>query len=257
MMEALKASILGSPEIFGSVDYGRKYSLNFLTSHDGMTLMDLVSYNEKHNEANGEKNRDGHNSEFADNCGIEGPTNNPEMQKLRFRKVRMFQCLLQLSNGIPMLLGGDEFGRTQQGNNNAYCHDSELTWLDWQLAEKNSELLLFTRRMIALRKQHSSFLFAPSSNYQWFDASGAAEKLEPYIRTLHYEVTNSAWPEQIIRVLINCFEQPVEFMLPEEIEWRVLIDSAKEPAEYIPPQAGSAWLEGFTVQILRASGVQV
>ncbi|MBT5175497.1 MAG: glycogen debranching enzyme, partial [Candidatus Marinimicrobia bacterium] len=119
MMEALKASILGSPEIFGSVDSGRKYSLNFLTSHDGMTLMDLVSYNEKHNEANGENNRDGHNSEFAENCGIEGPTNNQEIQKLRFRKVRMFQCLLQLSNGIPMLLGGDEFGRTQQGNNNA------------------------------------------------------------------------------------------------------------------------------------------
>ena len=257
MMEALKSSILGSPEIFGSVASGRKYSLNFITSHDGMTLMDLVSYNEKHNEANGEKNRDGHNSEFADNCGIEGPTNNPEIRKLRFRKLRMFQCLLQLSNGIPMLLGGDEFGRTQQGNNNAYCHDSELTWLDWELVERNSELLLFTRRMIALRKQHSSFLFAPKSNYQWFDASGGAEELAAYVRTLHYEVTNSAWPEQIMRVLINCFEQPVEFMLPKEIEWKVLIDSAKEPAEYIPPQASSAWLEGFTVQILRATGVKV
>ena len=257
MMVALKESILGSPDIFGSVESGRKCSLNFITSHDGMTLMDLVSYNGKHNEANGENNRDGHNSEFADNCGIEGLTNIPEIQKLRFRKLRMFQCMLQLSNGIPMLLGGDEFGRTQQGNNNAYCHDSELTWLDWELAEKNSELLLFTRRMIAVRKQYFSFLFSAKSNYQWFDASGGTEEFEPYVRTLHYEVTNSEWPEQTIRVLINCFEQPVEFMLPREIDWMVLIDSHKEPAEYIPPQAGSAWLEGFTVQILRATGVKV
>ena len=161
----------------------------------------------------------------------------------------MFHCLLQLSNGIPMLLGGDEFGRTQQGNNNAYCHDSELTWLDWELAEKNSELLLFTRRMIAVRKQYFPFLFSAKSNYQWFDASGGAEEFAPYVRTLHYEVTNSEWPEQTIRILINCFELPVEFMLPREIDWRVLIDSHKEPAEYIPPQARSAWLERFTVQI--------
>ncbi|MFL2744127.1 MAG: hypothetical protein ACJ0BM_04725 [bacterium] len=105
----------------------------------------------------------------------------------------MFQCLLQLSNGITMLLGGDEFGRNQQENNNAYCHDSELTWLDWELVEKNSDLLLFTRLMIALRKQHSSFLFAPQSNYKWFDASGGAEELAPYLCTLHYEVANSAW----------------------------------------------------------------
>ena len=159
MMVSLKESILGSPDIFGSVEYGRKCRLNFITSHEGMTLMDLVSYNGKHNEDIGENNRDGHNSEFADNCGIEGLTDVPEIQKLRFRKLRMFHCLLQLSNGIPMLLGGDEFGRTQQGNNNAYCHDSELTWLDWELAEQNSKLLLFTRRMIAMRKQYFPFLF--------------------------------------------------------------------------------------------------
>ena len=257
IMEALKESILGSPKVFGSVESGRKGSLNFITSHDGMTLMDLVSFDEKHNEANGEKNRDGHNSDYSSNCGIEGATNNPEIQKLRFRKLYMFHCLLQMSNGIPMLLGGYEFGRTQEGNNNAYCHDSKLTWIDWNLAEKNSELLVFTQRMIALRKQHAPFLFSQQSNYQWFNASGDPEEFAPYVRTLHYEVTNSAWPGQVMRILINCFDQPVEFLLPKEIDWKVLIDTDKQPVEYVPPYEGSAWLEGFTVQILRGTTTNV
>ena len=251
VMEALKESILGSPKIFGSIESGRKGSLNYVTSHDGMTLMDLVSFNEKHNEANDEKNRDGHNSEYSNNCGIEGVTKDPEINKLRFRKLRLFHCLLQLSNGIPMLLAGDEFGRTQEGNNNAYCHDSALTWIDWNLAEKNFELLIFTRNMIAFRKQYSSFLFSDKSNYLWFNASGGSEEFASYVRTLHYEVTHSDWPEHVMRILINCFEHPVEFKLPKKIDWMVLIDSDKQHEEYIPPHEGSAWLEGFTVQILK------
>ena len=119
--------------------------------------MDLVTYSEKHNEANGEENHDGHSTDYSDNCGVEGVTNNPEIQALRFRKLCMFHCLQLLSNGIPLLVGGDEFGRTQLGNNNAYCHDSSLTWLDWSMAEKNSWLLVFVRRMISLRKQQASF----------------------------------------------------------------------------------------------------
>ena len=253
MMEGLKESILGSPNIFGSVEKGRKRSLNFVTSHDGMTLMDLVSYSEKHNEANGEENRDGHSADFSDNCGTEGVTDDPEILSLRFRKLRMFHCLLQLSNGIPMLLGGDEFGRTQQGNNNAYCHDSALTWLDWNLTEQNSVLLAFTRRMIAFRKQHAPFLFSEKSKYEWFNASGGPEEFAPYVRTLHFEVTNSGWPDQAMRILINCFDKPVKFNLPEEITWNILIDTEKEPAEFVSPVGGIAWLEGFSVQVLRGT----
>ena len=255
MMEGLKESILGSPNIFGSVEKGRKRSLNFVTSHDGMTLMDLVSYSEKHNEANGEENRDGHSADFSDNCGTEGVTDDPEILSLRFRKLRMFHCLLQLSNGIPMLLGGDEFGRTQQGNNNAYCHDSALTWLDWNLTEQNSVLLAFTRRMIAFRKQHAPFLFSEKSKYKWFNASGGPEEFAPYGRTLHFEVTNPGWPDQAMRILINCFDKPVKFNLPEEIAWNVLIDTEKEPAEFVSPVGGIAWLEGFSVQVLRGHSV--
>ena len=110
MMDALKSSILGSPEIFGSVASGRKDSLNFITSHDSKTLIYLVSYNEKHKEANGEKNCVAHKSELSDNCGIKGPTNNSEIRKLRLRKLRILQCLLQFTNVIPMLIVGDEFG---------------------------------------------------------------------------------------------------------------------------------------------------
>jgi pullulanase/glycogen debranching enzyme len=105
-----------------------------------------------------------------------------------------------------MLLGGDEFGRRQQGHNNAYCYDPELTWLDWELVGKNSQLFLYTPRMIAVRKQYFPFLFSAKSNYQWFDASGGAEEFAPYVRNLHYEVTNSEWPEQTIRMLINFFD---------------------------------------------------
>ena len=144
-------------------------------------LMDLVSYNTKHNEDNAEENQDGHHTDFSDNCGIEGETNNQHILNLRFRKLRMFHCLLLLSNGIPMLVGGDEFGRTQQGNNNAYCHDSPLTWLDWTLAKKNLKLLEFTKRMIALRKQLFPFLFSKKSNYQWLNASGGPEDHEPHV----------------------------------------------------------------------------
>lgn len=253
MMGALKDSLLGSPSIFGSTKKGRRGSLNFITSHDGMTLMDLVSYNNKHNENNAEENKDGHHDDFSVNCGIEGKTDNQEILDLRFRKLRMFHCLLQLSNGIPMLVAGDEFGRTQHGNNNAYCHDSVISWLDWTLTKTNSQLLNFTQHMIALRKQYASFLFAENSKYRWFNAAGGAEELAPYVRTLHFEVRNSAWPDLVMRILINCFEQPVQFVLPKETAWKVLIDTDKKPAEYLPPVAGIAWLSGFSVQVLRGT----
>ena len=120
---------------------GRKpfASINFVTAHDGFTLADLVSYNEKHNEANLEDNRDGTDDNRSWNCGVEGPTDDPEILALRARQQRNFLATLLLSQGVPMLLGGDEIGRTQDGNNNAYCQDNEISWFDWELDERDSE----------------------------------------------------------------------------------------------------------------------
>ena len=129
--------------------------MNLITVHDGFTLRDLVSYNDKHNEANGEDNRDGTSDNESWNCGAEGPTSDPEIRALRARQSRAILTTLLLSFGVPLLLGGDEIGRSQNGNNNAYCQDNEITWLDW--ASADNELLAFTRRLIALRRAHPVF----------------------------------------------------------------------------------------------------
>jgi len=149
--------ITGSSDLYQ--DDGRKpyASINFITAHDGFTLTDLVSYNHKHNYANGEDNRDGESHNRSWNCGVEGHTQNPEVIALRARQCRNLLATLLLSQGVPMLLYGDEMGRTQHGNNNAYCQDSELSWLDWSLAGVNSDLLAFVTEVLALRRRHPVF----------------------------------------------------------------------------------------------------
>ena len=149
--------LTGSSDLYE--DTGRRpgASVNFVTAHDGFTLADLVSYNEKHNDANGEDNRDGESHNRSWNCGVEGPTDDPEVLALRGRQQRNMLATLILSQGTPMLAHGDEFGRTQQGNNNVYCQDNELSWVDWSLAESNADLVAFTRNVIALRTEHPVF----------------------------------------------------------------------------------------------------
>jgi isoamylase len=149
--------ITGSSDLYQD-DGRRPYaSINFVTAHDGFTLTDLVSYNEKHNEANGEDNRDGANDNRSWNCGAEGPTDDEKINDLRARQRRNMLATLLLSQGVPMLLHGDELGRTQQGNNNGYCQDSELSWVDWSLAESHAELFDFTSAVIELRHNHPVF----------------------------------------------------------------------------------------------------
>ena len=149
--------LTGSPDLYQH-DGRRPYaSVNFVTSHDGFTLNDLVSYNEKHNEANGENNQDGDNNNQSWNCGAEGPTDDPVVNALRRKQRRNFLTMLLLSQGVPMVCGGDEFGRTQQGNNNAYCQDNEISWLNWDHDEAQTRFLEFTRQMIKLRKDHPVF----------------------------------------------------------------------------------------------------
>jgi glycogen operon protein len=155
--DAYAARFTGSADLYSDDGRDPFASINFITAHDGFTLRDLVSYNNKHNEANLEDNRDGTDDNRSWNCGVEGPTDDPEIASLRRRQVRNFLTTLLLSHGTPMLLGGDEFGRTQGGNNNAWCQDSEISWFDWDLSDQQQELLAFTRRLIRLRREHPVF----------------------------------------------------------------------------------------------------
>lgn len=146
--------LTGSPDIYQSANRPPTASINFIIAHDGFTLADLVSYNEKHNFANGENNNDGANDNESWNCGAEGPTDNPYINRLRSRQIKNAITMLLVSQGIPMILMGDELGRTKQGNNNTYCHDNELNWLDWNLVSKNASLFHFVKNMIAFRHAH-------------------------------------------------------------------------------------------------------
>jgi glycogen operon protein len=153
MVAGLATRLFGSSDLY---QYGREpgHGINFVTSHDGFTLYDLVSYNEKHNSGNGEENRDGDNNNLSWNCGVEGPTGDPEISALRERQVRNFAALLLLSRGVPMLLAGDEMGRSQNGNNNAYCQDNAGSWLNWEQLESKRSLQRFFRLLIAFRKAY-------------------------------------------------------------------------------------------------------
>ena len=151
---AMAQRLSGSPDLYQCQNRGTRASVNFITAHDGFSLMDLVSYNGKHNEANGENNSDGGNDNDSWNCGWEGPSSDPAVNRLRVKQVKNALAMLLLSQGTPMLLSGDEIGRTQGGNNNAYCQDNEISWLDWDCLGKNSEIFGFCRKMIALRNAH-------------------------------------------------------------------------------------------------------
>ncbi len=156
-MPEFASRLSGSSDLYATSGRRPVASINFVTCHDGFTLTDLVSYNRKHNEANGEDNRDGTDDNRSWNCGVEGPTDDPQIVRLRRRQRRNFLATLFVSQGVPMMAAGDEFGRTQHGNNNAYCQDNEISWVDWSLAETESDLLEFVRRLAELRRGHPVF----------------------------------------------------------------------------------------------------
>jgi glycogen operon protein len=158
LIAQLGSRLAGSSDIYGYRGRRPLASINFITAHDGFTLQDLVSYEKKHNEANGEANRDGHEPNFSANYGVEGPAADPAIVALRDRQKRNLMATLLLSLGVPMLLAGDEFGNSQEGNNNAYCHDNAISWLDWQRVRREDEALRhFVRALIRLRRQHRVF----------------------------------------------------------------------------------------------------
>jgi len=172
MVPKLATRLAGSSDLYQKSGRAPFHSINFITCHDGFTLHDLVSYNTKHNEANGEGNRDGADENFSCNYGVEGETDNIEINKLRTNQIKNFLTTLMLSQGVPMLLGGDEFRRTQRGNNNAYCQDNELSWYNWNLLQVHEEIFRFTKEIIAFRKRHPSLRRARFFTGQDSDQNG-------------------------------------------------------------------------------------
>ena len=164
----------GSSDLFRQVGRKPTASINYVAAHDGFTLLDTVSYNDKHNEANLEGNRDGHSHNLSSNYGVEGPTKDPRVLRIRERQVRNLLATMFLSQGVPMLLSGDEFGRTQRGNNNAYCQDNEIAWIDWSLLESNAALHSFVRQLIDLRTLAAlaAARHVPQRHAAWLDREG-------------------------------------------------------------------------------------
>jgi isoamylase len=268
----------GSADLYGGGGAGRRRpsaSVNLFTVHDGFTLRDLVSYNDKHNEANGENNRDGTADNRSWNCGVEGPTTDPAIVALRARQARAMLSTELLSFGVPMLLGGDERGRTQQGNNNAYCQDNEITWFDWSTGD--DDLLAYTRRLIAFRKAHPVFrrrrflAGKEASELGWFTFAGTpmtpADWADPGALSLAIYLDGSDDPDRAedgtplldddFLVLFNAWWEPLDFVIPETraaLEWRAEIDSydPAAPAAAPPRHAGDRITVGpRSVAVLR------
>jgi isoamylase len=246
--------LTGSSDLYETTGRRPHASINIVTTHDGFTLRDLVSYNGKHNEANGDDDRDGESDNRSWNCGAEGPTDDPRVLLLRRRQERNFLATLFLSQGVPMLLGGDELGRTQRGNNNAYCQDSELSWFDW--ANVDGDLLEFTRRLI--RFQHEHPVFRKRRWFQGRSIHGAQVRDIEWFSSDGTEMTEDDWRGRLIReigvflsgnglrdrdgepiredtfyVVFNANPHQVRFRIPDgrlANRWRVVLDTAAEPA---------------------------
>ena len=246
--------LTGSSDLYQH-DGRRPYaSINFITAHDGFTLRDLVSYNDKHNEANGENNQDGTNDNASWNMGAEGPTDNLDIIRARERQMRNFLATLMLSQGVPMISGGDEMGRTQKGNNNAYCQDNEISWYDWTPSEEKELLIDFTCRLIAFRKEHPNL--RRRKFFQGRVIHHSAERDIAWFGTDGKELSEGAWNSGWVRtlgmmlngatldatdqlgnsisdhsflLLFNAYHEPVNFALPappQDGVWQCILNTS-------------------------------
>jgi glycogen operon protein len=275
--------LTGSSDLYAATGRRPYASINFVTAHDGFTLRDLVSYNEKHNEANGEDNKDGADDNRSWNCGTEGPSDEEEIQHLRARQQRNFMTTLFLSQGVPMLLGGDEFGRTQNGNNNGYCQDNELSWFDWE--HMDDGLRAFVSRVIQFRKEHPVFQRrrwfhgrrvrgTDVSDIGWFKPDGEqmtdADWHAGYARTVGVFLNGRAIPtpdhrgepifDDSFYLLFSAHHEPMMFKLPTcpwGDRWEKVIDTNKpvpDLREHQEFKAGEeVWVQAYSVMVLRRS----
>jgi isoamylase len=275
--------VAGSSDLYEHSGRRPYASINFVTAHDGFTLRDLVSYNEKHNEANKDENRDGENHNRSWNCGAEGPTDDPEIRALRLRQTRNLLASLLLSQGVPMLLAGDEFGHSQQGNNNAYCQDNELAWLSWEHGEDEKQLLEFVRDLIRLRCAHRVFrrrkFFQNRAirgenvrDIVWLDPAGTQMSDEQWrdghARSLAVFLSGRGLDERDERgrtivdtdflVLINAHYEAVEFKLPaqpEDARWLLRVDTTNakfEKEEHVFAPGDTYALQGRALALFEA-----
>jgi glycogen operon protein len=215
--------------------------VNYVTSHDGATLYDLVAYNEKRNQANGHGNTDGHD-EYRWNCGWEGDEGVPaEVLALRKRQVKNFLALLLLSNGTPMLRMGDEFLRTQGGNNNPYNQDNETTWLDWRRREEHADVFAFAKGMIAFRRAHPTIGRSHfwREDVRWYGTTGPVD-LSAGSRTLAYFLAGGEVHDRDLYVMVNAHSEPLPYRIREPGPWRRVVDtSLPSPEDVLDPDGGT------------------
>jgi isoamylase len=278
----LAARLTGSSDLYEASGRRPCASINFVTAHDGFTLHDLVSYQDKHNEANLEDNHDGADQNLSWNCGVEGPTDDPTILRLRSKQKRNFLATLFLSQGVPMLLAGDEMGRTQAGNNNAYCQDTELSWVNWELKPDDLELLEFARRMIALNKTHP--VFCRRSFFQGRRIRGTDIKDIVWLKPDGTEMTDEEWKQSFARclgvllageapeeldergrprkdddflLLLNAHYESIPFVLPAahpDARWQLELDTSRDAGlgrDGVFPAGQTYPLEGRSVALLR------
>lgn len=263
----LSQCMQGSPEMY--LHRGTTAGINFITCHDGFTLYDLFAYNEKHNDANGENNQDGCNDNFSWNCGWEGETDDPAVNHLRHRQIKNALTILMLSQGVPMILMGDEMGRTQKGNNNTYCHDSEFNWLDWSLVRNNSDLFSFARHIINFRRQHPILRNKEHYSNRDYKESGYADITFHGTKAWHadwsesntvfafmldgYHAKNGFVKDDTIYVAANMHWDALDFELPqlsENRKWHLSVNTSMVPPETFYPLNSEPVLEnqsGFIV----------
>ncbi len=282
MVSSLASKLMGSPDLYMKGDRNLEHGINFITCHDGFTLKDLVSYNEKHNLANGEDNHDGSNDNSSWNCGWEGATkirsidygfeiSFEAVDKLRLRQAKNFAALLLLSRGVPMILAGDEFGRTQKGNNNAYCQDNQISWLDWNMADTNNDLLRFFKHLIAFRKRHPS-LRNHCAEYDdimvefpvnWHGVKPHEPDWAEYSRSLAVQITEPL-PENPnehidIYIVASSYWGQLTFELPEISgrSWHRMIDTSVEPPDDICDSDRGFMLERQATYVVNPRSVVV
>jgi glycogen operon protein len=256
MVLTVAPRIFGSPDLYGLKEQEADQSINFITCHDGFTLNDLVSYNEKHNLANGEENRDGTNENRSWNCGVEGPANDPVVEELRVRQIKNFFSFTLLSVGVPMILMGDEVRRTQGGNNNAYCQDNETSWLDWRLVERHADIHLFVRRLIRFRLDliifkeiHGLSLrdLLQLARIEWHGVRLDAPDNGHDSRTIALLVAGT---REAMYVICNAYWEPLDFELPPVplggAAWRRVLDTQLPTPQDFQELAAAPLVMGLT-----------
>lgn len=248
MLGLFASRICGSADIYAESGKGPECSINFITCHDGFTLNDLVSYRVKHNEANGEGNTDGSDQNLSHNYGAEGATTDAGIEALRTRQIKNFLLSLLISRGVPMLLGGDEFRRTQGGNNNAYCQDNETSWNDWRLLERHQDIYRFARAMIAFRQAHpilSREQFYSAADIQWFGPEGIApDWFDVTARQLACLVHEGEIGR--LYLMFNAGSEGIDFRLPAAPNgrhWRLVVDTSREAPPDVFPSSDESRLD--------------